>query len=152
MVQSTIKLIRYLKGKSQFFDGAYEFWSITFYNKPDEIPSLWKSFLESINIQVSHESIKELSFSLETAYSIFSKLIVSKVMDDLAFYKVLNEESPLSFLKNSLIFHRGITHPIYYSIALLKLIERMREGYIKSVFEMDIFVWWMLFNMIQCFT
>lgn len=147
LVGGCIALMDHLWNKSKFFQGAYEFWSRTFFHETETLPKTWKAFLKSIGFDLKTEeerrvAVQKFEFALETAYNIFSRLVIAKAIDDLRFHEVINEDSPLDIFKRNLKFLRGTTNPIYFSTALVRLTERMREGFVSSIFEMDIFDWW----------
>jgi mRNA-degrading endonuclease RelE of RelBE toxin-antitoxin system len=147
LVKGCLSLMQYLEKKSRFFVGAFEFWSRTLFNEPEKIPDSWKSLMKNAGLDLStgpkqKEAVRRFEFALETAYNIFSRLIMAKAIDDFRFHEIIKEDSPLVVFKKNLKFVRGTTNPIYYSVALVKLTDKMREGFVKSIFEMDIFDWW----------
>lgn len=147
LVANCLALMDHLDGKSKFFQGAYEFWNKTFFHEADTLPKTWKAFFKSLSFDFSTKEkrrsiVQRFEFALETAYNIFSRLIIAKAMEDLTFHEAINEDPPLEVFRKNLKFLRGITNPIYYGLALVRLTEVMREGFVRSVFEMDIFDWW----------
>ena len=147
LVDGCIKLMEYLMSKSKFFEGAYDFWSRSFFHVAKSLPKTWKAFLAPLGFDTSNEedrkaAIRKFEFALETAYSIFSRLVIAKAIEDLKFHEVIEEDSPLDIFRKNLKFVRGTTSPLYFSVALVGLMEKMREGFVSSIFEMDIFDWW----------
>jgi len=147
LVGGCIALMDFLMNKSRFFEGAYEFWNRSFFHETKSLPKTWKLFLKSMNFDMNTEeerkaAVQKFEFALETAYNIFSRLVIAKAIEDLRFHEVIKEDSPLDIFRRNLKYQRGTTNPLYFSIALVKLTEKMREGFVSSIFEMDIFDWW----------
>jgi len=139
--------MKYLEDKSKFFQGAYEFWAKSFFHDTGTLPKSWRNFLKAQGFKFKttenkKKALQKLEFALETAYNIFSRLIIAKAIEDLGFHEAINEDAPLQIFRKHLRFSRGKTHPIYFGLALVGLTERMRESFVKSVFEMDLYDWW----------
>jgi len=124
--------------KSRFTRGSYEFWLKTYARELSfkDIPKTWKDFL----LGTTANEINQLSFALETAYTIVSRLMLAKAADDRGFPGVrfvpriqesLNELSVRNNLK-----------PEHYLEIVGRSFKRASEALFSTIFLQDIFDWW----------
>jgi hypothetical protein len=123
---------------SRFARGSYEFWLKTYARqlKYKDVPESWKDFLGS---KASSE-IAQFSFSLETAYTIVSRLMLAKAADDQGFPGVRFVPRIRESL-NELAIHDRLRPEDYREIAE-RSFKRASETVFSSIFLQDIFDWW----------
>src|SRR5579885_886449 len=123
---------------SRFARGSYEFWLKTYARqlKYKDVPESWKDFLGS---KASSE-IAQFSFSLETAYTIVSRLMLAKAADDQGFPGVRFVPRIRESL-NELAIHDRL-HPEDYREIAERSFKRTSETVFSSIFLQDIFDWW----------
>ena len=91
LVASCMELMEYLEDKSKFFQGAYEFWAKSFFHDTVTLPKSWRNFLKAQGFKFTttenkKKAVQKLEFALETAYNIFSRLILAKAIEGLGFH------------------------------------------------------------------
>ncbi|HLI35316.1 MAG TPA: N-6 DNA methylase [Terriglobia bacterium] len=123
---------------SRFAKGSYEFWLKTYARqlKYKDVPESWKDFLGS---KASIE-IAQFSFSLETAYTIVSRLMLAKAADDQGFPGVRFVPRIRESL-NELSVHDRL-RPEHYREIVERSFRRASETVFSSIFLQDIFDWW----------
>jgi hypothetical protein len=124
---------------SRFTRGSYDFWLKTYARELTykNIPATWRDFLGS----KAKTEIKQLSFALETAYSIISRLILAKAVNDKQFPGVRFVPRIHESLNELAV--RGKLTPEKYKQILVRCFERAAEVLFSSIFIQDIFDWWM---------
>lgn len=126
--------------KSEFLEGAYKFWERSYAHKPSRIPENWKN-LERFGKGIDEETLTKFMFCLETAHNIVTKLILAKVCEDFGIRDVSALKKLESYM--SFEFGRGRINLVAYPFAVKKTFEVLRNSLVESVFEEDIFDWWM---------
>ena len=138
LVKSTIILFDYQYGKSKFLTSAYDFWLKSYAKKPDSIPKTWERLLETFDLEPTDENLNKFMFCLETAYALFTRLILAKACEDYEFPHI----DFFEFMKGKVSEQRGEIPLVAWGILLTKWIENMRNNLVESIFEEDIFYWW----------
>ena len=137
LIVSIIKLKISLMDTSGLSLNEYEFWLQNSPRKLDTIPKNWESIKKAVKCEPY-----EIMFSLETAYTLFGKLLVSKIAEDLKIPGILFSDLIKEFEKYSL---KGISE-IEKSILLIEMVSgftvQMRDELYEPIFEEDIFLWW----------
>lgn len=142
LLQETIGLFDFELERSTFLKSAYNFWKAAYAKKPERVPESWKKILDEIGLTTSEEDLYKFMFCLETAYALFTRLILAKACEDyrlpyIDFSKFIKD-------KIRIIAHaqRGGITLLAWAVTARDLIENMKEKLVKSVFEGDIFYWW----------
>ena len=139
LVQRIIQLFDYQYGKSKFLTSAYEFWLKSYAKKPDKIPKSWGNLLKDFGLNHSKDDLNKFMFCLETAYALFTRLILAKACEDYNFPHIDFSDFMNTIKRYS---RRGDIPLIAWGILLTEWIENMRESLVESIFEEDIFYWW----------
>ncbi len=139
LVSSTMGLFDCMYGESKFLTSAYDFWLKSYAKKPGRIPDTWKRILRGQGLSLSQEDLSRFMFSLETAYALFTRLILAKACEDhmfphIDFYDFMNTIKTYSW--------RGDIPLVAWGILLTQWIDSLRQSLVESVFEEDIFYWW----------
>jgi len=140
LVQKTIGLFDFELERSMFLKSAYNFWKISYAKKPDKVPENWRRIMAHIGLEATEENLLKFMFCLESAYSLFTRLILAKACED---YKLPYIEFS-KFIKTEIerTSYRGDITLLAWAITTKNLIESMKQKLVKSVFEGDIFYWW----------
>ena len=140
LVQKTIGLFDFELERSMFLKSAYNFWKISYAKKPDKVPENWQRIMDHIGLEATEENLLKFMFCLESAYSLFTRLILAKACED---YKLPYVEFS-KFIKTEIerTSYRGDITLLAWAITTKNLIESMKQKLVKSVFEGDIFYWW----------
>ncbi|MBN1762658.1 MAG: N-6 DNA methylase [Methanomicrobia archaeon] len=140
LVQKTIGLFDFELERSKFLKSAYNFWKVSYAKKPEKVPENWRKIMDSIGLEASEENLFKFMFCLESAYSLFTRLILAKACED---YKLPYIEFS-RFIKTEIerASYRGDITLLAWAITTKNLIESMKQKLVKSVFEGDIFYWW----------
>jgi hypothetical protein len=140
LVEKTITLFDFELVGSKFLKSAYNFWKVSYAKKPEKVPENWRRIMERIGLEANEENLFKFMFCLESAYSLFTRLILAKACED---YKLPDIDFS-GFIKNQIrtISFRGDIPLLAWAITTKNLIESMKERLVKSVFEGDIFYWW----------
>ncbi len=140
LVQKTIALFDFELERSKFLKSAYKFWKISYAKKPEKVPENWKKIMDEIGLEANEENLFKFMFCLESAYSLFTRLILAKACED---YKLPYIEFS-KFIKTEIerTSYRGDITLLAWAIITKHLIESMKQKLVKSVFEGDIFYWW----------
>ena len=140
LVQKTIGLFDFELERSMFLKSAYKFWKISYAKKPDKVPENWRRIMDHIGLETTEENLLKFMFCLESAYSLFTRLILAKACED---YKLPYIEFS-KFIKTEIerTSYRGDITLLAWAITTKNLIESMKQKLVKSVFEGDIFYWW----------
>ena len=140
LVQKTIGLFDFELERSKFLKSAYNFWRISYAKKPERVPENWRRIMDEIGLETNEENLFKFMFCLESAYSLFTRLILAKACED---YKLPDIDFS-GFIKNQIrnISFRGDISLMAWAITTRDLIESMKQKLVKSVFEGDIFYWW----------
>ena len=140
LVQKTIGLFDFELERSMFLKCAYNFWKISYAKKPDKVPENWQRIMDHIGLEATEENLLKFMFCLESAYSLFTRLILAKACED---YKLPYVEFS-KFIKTEIerTSYRGDITLLAWAITTKNLIESMKQKLVKSVFEGDIFYWW----------
>ena len=140
LVQKTIGLFDFELERSKFLKSAYNFWKISYAKKPEKVPENWRRIMDGIGLEVNEENLLKFMFCLESAYSLFTRLILAKACED---YKLPYVEFS-RFIKTEIerTSYRGDITLLAWAITTKNLIESMKQKLVKSVFEGDIFYWW----------
>lgn len=140
LLQRTIELFNHMEGENSFLDGAYDFWKKSYARKPDEVPDQWKDLMRRANLEENDEDLYKFMFCLETAYAIFARLILAKAgedyeLPDVQFSKFIGKRvDDASRLGD-------IAGAAWAKISY-QLTKDMKERFVSSVFEEDLFYWW----------
>jgi len=118
--------------KSKFLEGAYGFWNKSLARKPEKVPDSWKNFLKK------DEDIFKFMFCLESAHAMLARLMLAKACEDLRFPSI----SISDFVSQRIHCFRGQVPICGYPIVLIELFAEMRNLLVYSIFEEDIFSWW----------
>jgi hypothetical protein len=133
---------------AKFVTGAYDFWAASYASEPDEVPDAWEPFLDGVsgsgsgsgsNAADSKGSLRDFMFCLESGHALLSRLLLAKACEDRDFF------SPNTGLGEYFRELQGFGDRIdldAYPVAASGLLEEMREHLVESLFEDDIFVWW----------
>lgn len=138
-----ISVIKYFKsqiGSDTFLISSYEFWRKSYARKPDKTPLKWKDLLKDANLKENKEDLSIFMFCLETAYSLFTRIVLAKVCEDYQYPHVNITKTILSSLKLKVM--KDKIPYVGWSISLLNLMDTMRNNLVESIFEEDIFYWW----------
>jgi hypothetical protein len=140
LVQKTIGLFDFELEHSKFLRSAYNFWKMSYAKKPDKVPENWRRIMDTIGLEANEENLFTFMFCLESAYSLFTRLILAKACED---YKLPYSEFS-KFIKTEIerTSYRGDITLLAWAITTKNLIESMKQKLVKSVFEGDIFYWW----------
>ena len=142
LVQKTIVLFDFELQRSKFLTSAYEFWKVSYAKKPEKIPENWRRIMATMGLEATEENLFKFMFCLESAYSLFTRLILAKACED---YKLPYVEFS-RFIKTEIehiaFSYRGSIPLLAWAITTKNLIESMRQRLVQSVFEGDIFYWW----------
>lgn len=134
LVTAAMDLLHELRDEedAKFVTGAFDFWEASYADQPDQVPDSWDPFLDG------NEDLNDFMFCLETGHALLARLLLAKACDD------------FEFLPQKLGFHRyfeglegfGGINLEAYPVAANGLIQDMRENLVESLFEDDIFIWW----------
>jgi len=140
LVQKTIGLFDFELERSKFLKSAYNFWKISYAKKPEKVPENWRRIMDKIGLETNEENLFKFMFCLESAYSLFTRLILAKACED---YKLPYIEFS-KFIKTEIerTSYRGDITLLAWAVTTKNLIESMKQKLVKSVFEGDIFYWW----------
>ncbi|MEA2032512.1 MAG: TaqI-like C-terminal specificity domain-containing protein [Euryarchaeota archaeon] len=142
LVQKTIGLFDFELERSKFLKSAYNFWKISYAKKPEKVPENWQRIMDRIGLEANEENLFKFMFCLESAYSLFTRLILAKACED---YKLPYVDF-CDFIKREIRriawSQRGDISSLAWPITTKNLIESMKQKLVKSVFEGDIFYWW----------
>jgi len=142
LVQKTIGLFDFELERSKFLKSAYNFWRISYAKKPERVPENWRRIMDKIGLEANEENLFKFMFCLESAYSLFTRLILAKACED---YKLPYIEFS-KFIKTEIEriawAQRGDISSLAWPITTKNLIESMKKNLVNSVFEGDIFYWW----------
>lgn len=127
--------------KSEFLNGAYQFWLRSYAHKPSKVPENWK-MLQKLKAELKNEeSLNKFMFCLETAHNIVAKLLLAKVCEDLHFRNI----NTFTILTNYMDYEymgEGKISPLAYPFAVKGVFQKLRENLVEKLFEDDIFDWW----------
>jgi len=140
LIQSTITYFKDQYNKDQFLTNAYQFWLKSYAKKPDKIPDNWKKLLDRAGLSTSKNDLFKFMFCLETAYALFTRLILAKACEDYNFPQANITKIIERYLSD--YYKRGDIPLAAWGIAIMKLMENMRDNLVESIFEEDIFYWW----------
>ncbi len=123
---------------SRFAQGSYEFWRKTYARELQHknTPDSWHPFL----VGTTPSEVAQLSFALETAYAIVSRLILAKAAADRGFPGIRFVPRIHESL-NELSIHERL-RPDNYKEVVRRAFERAGENLFPSLFSQDIFDWW----------
>lgn len=140
LVEKTIGLFDFELERSKFLKSAYNFWKVSYAKKPEKIPENWRRIMAGMGLEATEENLFKFMFCLESAYSLFTRLILAKACED---YKLPYVEFS-RFIKTEIeqTSYRGDITLLAWAITTKHLIESMKQRLVKSVFEGDIFYWW----------
>ncbi len=82
LVQATIGLFDFELERSKFLKSAYNFWKISYAKKPEKVPENWRRIMNEIGLEANEENLLKFMFCLESAYSLFTRLILAKACED----------------------------------------------------------------------
>lgn len=138
LVLQTLELFKEMYEESKFLTSAYDFWKKYYARKPEKIPENWKNIIGTSTID--DEDLYEFMFCLETAYALFTRLILIKTCEDYEFPDI----EFTSFIERDVNRYafRGDFPLVAWSVLLTNMIEEMRVKLVESVFEEDVFYWW----------
>ncbi|MGH9431233.1 MAG: Eco57I restriction-modification methylase domain-containing protein [Terriglobia bacterium] len=124
---------------SRFAGGSFDFWKRTYARELSykNVPASWRDFLGS----KSKAEITQFSFSLETAYSIISRLILAKAANDKYFPGVRFVPRIHESLNELAV--RGKLTPDKHRQIVERCFTRASEVLFATIFLQDIFDWWM---------
>jgi hypothetical protein len=128
--------------RSKFLKSAYNFWKISYAKKPEKVPENWRRIMNEIGLEANEENLLKFMFCLESAYSLFTRLILAKACEDYKLPYVEFSRFIKTRIENIGYSYRGTVPLLAWAITTKNLIENMKENLVKSVFEGDIFYWW----------
>jgi len=140
LIQRTMDLFDLELKRSRFLESAYGFWKVSYAKKPERIPDNWRKIMESIKLEANEENLFRFMFCLESAYSLFTRLILAKACEDYELPYVEFSEFIKGEIKSR--SYRGDIPMAAWAIIAKSLIDAMRDRLVSSVFEGDIFQWW----------
>lgn len=140
LVLRTMELFDYQYRKSKFLTSAYDFWEKSYAKEPEEIPKNWEDVMKDANLKTSKENIFKFMFCLETTYALFTRLILAKACEDYKFPSIDFSD----FIKTEVRreSYRMEISQASWPVLVYKLVENMRFKLVESIFEEDIFYWW----------
>lgn len=135
LVTSMMDLLVELRDErgAKFVEGAYDFWEASYASEPEEVPNSWESFIGG------KQSLRDFMFCLESGHALLSRLLLAKATDDYDFFP---SERGLRRYFDELGGFGGSIDLDAYPIAANGMIEDMRNQLVQSLFEDDIFIWW----------
>jgi len=142
LVQRTISLFDFELERSKFLKSAYDFWKISYAKKPEKVPENWRRIMNKIGLEETEENLFKFMFCLESAYSLFTRLILAKACEDYKLPYVEFSQFIKTKIENLAFSYRGPIPLSAWAITAKTLIESMRQKLVASVFEGDIFYWW----------
>ena len=140
LVISIINFFNTQINHDKFLISSYEFWRKSYARKPDKIPKNWKELITAANLTIKKEDLFIFMFCLETAYSLFTRIILAKACEDYKYPHVDITNTMLSSLK--LKVAKGRVPYVAWGLSIINLMESMRSNLVESIFEEDIFYWW----------
>jgi hypothetical protein len=81
LIQKTIVLFDFELERSKFLKSAYKFWKISYAKKPEKVPENWRGIMDNIGLETTEENLFKFMFCLESAYSLFTRLILAKACE-----------------------------------------------------------------------
>ncbi|RZN38420.1 MAG: hypothetical protein EFT35_04780, partial [Methanophagales archaeon ANME-1-THS] len=78
LVQRTIALFDFELDRSKFLQSAYNFWKVSYAKKLEKVPESWRRIMNTIGLEVNEENLFKFMFCLESAYSLFTRLILAR--------------------------------------------------------------------------
>jgi hypothetical protein len=137
MLQRTYELIdHYIEQdrEDNFPLDAYEFWQNYYSSDPNwsDLPEEWQ------NVAGSASNKQKVMFAVETVQSFLGRLMLAKACEDYDFPNIDVSE----FVEEETIDFRGQVPPVAYVDTGRQLMRQMREELVESVFEQDIYYWW----------
>ena len=140
LVTAMMDLLHELRDEreAKFVVGAYDFWEASYANVPDEVPDSWETMLPSGR----KSDLRDFMFCLESGHALLGRLLLSKAAQDYDFFKRTPYEGMDDYFTGLSGFGSEID-PEAYPVAAASLIEDMQEQLVESLFEDDIFTWWM---------
>ncbi len=119
--------------EAKFVQGAYDFWEASYASEPDEVPDSWEPFIDG------KHSLRDFMFCLESGHALLSRLLLAKATEDHDFFPT---NKSLSRYFDELGGFNDSIELDAYPIAANGMIEDMRNQLVESLFEDDIFIWW----------
>jgi len=142
LVEKTIGLFDFELERSKFLKSAYYFWKISYAKKPEKVPENWRRIMDGIGLEANEENLFKFMFCLESAYSLFTRLILAKACEDYKLPYVEFSKFIKTEIENIAFTYRGSIPLLAWPITTKNLIENMKKNLVQSVFEGDIFYWW----------
>lgn len=135
LVTAMMDLLEELRDEQEakFVTGAYDFWEASYASEPDDIPDSWEPFIDG------KQDLRDFMFCLESGHALLSRLLLAKATDDHDFFPT---EKGLRRYFDELGGFSGTINYDAYPIAANGMIEDMRTQLVQSLFEDDIFIWW----------
>jgi hypothetical protein len=134
LVTAEMDLLHELRDEQEkpFVEGAYEFWETSYASDPEEVPDSWEPFIGE------DHSLMDFMFCLESGHALLSRLLLAKATDDNDFFR-----TPVTrrFFENIQGYGEEIRVDVYPAGAS-DFLTTMRDELVESLFEDDIFVWW----------
>lgn len=132
------------KSNSNFLQGAYEFWKVSYARKlsKKQIPKKWEPLFNEAGLsKSSQEDRYRFTFALESSYALLARLILSKTAED---YNIPGSaySDHLRYKISKQLSGETEALGVAYPKVLLGIISQMRHRFINSVFETDLFYWW----------
>jgi len=135
LVTAMMDLLEELRDEqnAKFVEGAFDFWEASYASDPDEIPDSWEPFING------KQSLRDFMFCLESGHALLARLLLAKATDDHDFFPTAKG---LRRYFDELGGFSGTIDLDAYPIAANGMIEDMRNQLVESLFEDDIFIWW----------
>ena len=135
LVTAMMDLLEELRDEqdAKFVKGAYDFWQASYSSAPNETPDSWKPFISG------DQSLHDFMFCLESGHALLSRLLLAKATDDHDFFPT---NKGLRRYFDELGGFSGDIDLDAYPVAANGMIEDMRNQLVQSLFEDDIFIWW----------
>jgi len=137
LVDAAYRLVRALRERSRFLEGAYDFWKKVYAQKPEEVPKTWKVFGAT-----GGEDLYSLMFALQTAYALTARLILAKVVEDYGGHPRLGSLSQNLIHELEDPLYKASIPPWAYPEAIQRVFDKYARHFLPSLYASDLFDWW----------
>ena len=135
LVMAMMDLLEELRDEreAKFVKGAYDFWGASYASEPNKTPDSWEPFIDG------NRSLHDFMFCLESGHALLARLLLAKATEDHDFFP---NSKGLRRYFDELGGFSGDIDVDAYPVAANGMIEDMRNQLVQSLFEDDIFIWW----------